>query len=142
MNTDPNILLEKLDQFIRKYYKNQLMKGGLYVVAATLSAFIIASLLEYLGHFNPTTRSVLFFSFALFSAGIFGYYIVRPLLKLYRMGSYLSYQDAAVLVGKHFPEVNDRLLNTLQLHSVGESNPLLIAAIEQKTKELKPVPFQ
>lgn len=118
------------------------MKGGLYVVAATLSAFIIASLLEYLGHFNPTTRSVLFFSFALFSAGIFGYYIVRPLLKLYRMGSYLSYQDAAVLVGKHFPEVNDRLLNTLQLHSVGESNPLLIAAIEQKTKELKPVPFQ
>ncbi|MBI1308041.1 MAG: DUF4175 family protein [Bacteroidetes bacterium] len=142
MNTERNILLDKLEAFIRKYYKNQLIKGGLWVLAGIATAFTLASLLEYFGHFNKEVRTGLFFAFAIFSAAITGFYIIVPLLRLYKLGKRLNYDQAAVIVGKHFEEVGDKLLNTLQLGKDAGNNLLLQAAIEQKTAQLSPVPFQ
>ncbi len=45
-------LLERLEQFIRRYYKNQLIKGALYSVAYLGSYFIAVNVLVYFGHFN------------------------------------------------------------------------------------------
>ncbi len=143
MQTGSNILLSKLDAFIRKYYKNQLIRGGLWFIAGSVSAFLAATLLEYYGHFNTNVRTVLFLSFALFSLYILGRYVVIPILKLYKLGQRLDHNQAALIVGKHFPEIGDKLLNTLQLgKNVLDNQPLLQAAVEQKTVELKPVPFQ
>ncbi|NDC31761.1 MAG: DUF4175 domain-containing protein, partial [Bacteroidetes bacterium] len=51
----------------------------------------------------------------------------------------------ADIIGKHFVEVKDSLLNTLQLQELAQQrqtdNSLLLAAIEQKTAQLSPVPF-
>jgi len=65
-------------------------------------------------------------------------------LKLAKLGKVLSYEEAANIIGSHFPEVSDKLLNTLQLshRSEGQSLELLMAGIEQKSKELTPVPFK
>ncbi|MBO6514944.1 MAG: DUF4175 family protein [Bacteroidia bacterium] len=142
MNTGTNILLAKLDAFIRKYYKNRLIRGGLWVIAGVVSAFLIASLLEYFGHFSTGVRTTLFLGFAAFSLFIIARFVVIPVLKLYKLGQRLDYNQAAEIVGKHFPEIGDKLLNTLQLGAGASDNPLLQAAIEQKTVELKPVPFQ
>jgi hypothetical protein len=138
-----DILLEKLEVFIRKFYKNQLIKGLIYVVAGVVTAFLITSLLEYFGHFHRVIRTVLFFSFALFSGFILIKYIVLPLLKLNKMGTRINYNQAAGIIGLHFPEIGDKLTNTLELEKRGEtdSNELLKAAIEQKTQKLTPVPF-
>jgi hypothetical protein len=56
----------------------------------------------------------------------------------------LSYEDAAVIIGRHFREVQDKLLNILQLNSqteVAVSLALVQASVEQKIKDIKPVPF-
>ena len=139
-------LIEKLDAFIRRYYLNEMIRGGLYFLGIGISAVLIVSILEYFGRFSGAVRGALFFSLV----AVFLFLIVRnliiPGLKLFRLGSIISHEQASAIIGKHFPEVKDKLLNTLQLHRQAESsgvdNSLLIAGIEQKTTELKPVSFQ
>jgi hypothetical protein len=61
-----------------------------------------------------------------------------------KLGKHISYEQAASIIGKHFPEVDDRLLNTLQLQSqVNEhtESSLLQASIAQRMQSLRPVPF-
>jgi hypothetical protein len=137
-----NILLEKLDAFIRKYYKNQLLRGSLWVIGGIVSGLLVASLLEYFGRFSISTRTILFLTLSLFCLAILGRLVVRPLLKLYKLGDRIGYKEAATIVGVHFPEIKDKLLNTLQLDENASDNSLLQAAIIQKTEELKPIPFQ
>jgi hypothetical protein len=71
------------------------------------------------------------------------FYVVSPLLKMWRLGRRISYDEAASIIGSHFPEVSDKLLNLLQLQQMDETtgNELLTASIEQKTAQLSPVPF-
>ncbi len=142
MQNASNILIEKLDAFIRKYYKNQLLRGSLWVIGGVVTGVLIASLLEYYGHFGTNTRTVLFVILSLFCLSIIGRLVVLPLLKLYKLGDRLKHKEAAQIVGVHFPEIKDKLLNTLQLGEEASGNALLQAAVEQKTNELKPIPFQ
>jgi len=60
------------------------------------------------------------------------------------MGKVISHKQAAEIIGKHFPNVQDKLLNTLQLNEQASSqgdNSLLMASIGQRMNELRPVPF-
>ena len=49
--------------------------------------------------------------------------------------------DASRIIGKHFKEVDDKLLNIIQLKSINSENELLAASIDQKAKELRPIRF-
>ena len=60
MHTDYEHLIAKLDAFIRKYYKDRLIRGVLYSVALLVLFFLAAALLEHVGHFGTTARTVLF----------------------------------------------------------------------------------
>ena len=144
-----NLLIEKLDAFIRKYYKNQLIRGAIYSFTLLLAFYLAVTTLEYFGHFSTTLRTILFYSFIGGNIFIIGKYVVVPLRHLYRFGKIISREQAAVIIGQHFPEVKDKLLNVLQLHQQAEetsaeqrvSRELVLAGIDQKTIELKPVPF-
>ena len=140
-----DLLIEKLDSFIRKYYKNQVLRGILYTVALIGIFFLLLSLMEYFGRFGTKVRMVLFWSFLLSSLYIIGRFIVKPLVKLYHLGKLISYEQASAIIGKHFTEVQDKLLNTLQLRQQsdfsGASQELIEASIDQKANELRPVPF-
>lgn len=138
-------IILKLDAFIRKYYKNQLLKGIIYSIALSLSLWLFISILEYFGNFSTAVRTVLFFSFALSLGFILYRFIVIPLLKLTKIGKTISHKQAAEIVGTHFVEIKDKLLNTLQLSENAQNqsdNSLLLASIEQRTKQLAPFPFQ
>jgi len=144
MTVENNILINKLDEFIRKFYKNQLIKGVLYSSGLLVSAFLAVVLLEYLGEFNTTVRSILFYSFLGLSGFVLVKYIAIPLSKLRRFGKLISYEEAAGIIGLHFGNVQDKLLNVLQLQNekaLYGSDELLMAGINQKINELKPVPF-
>jgi hypothetical protein len=153
MGTTDNIIIQKLDEFIRKYYKNQLIKGLLYSVGLVLLFYIGVSTLEYFAEFNTVIRTILFYGFIATSGYVIAKYIIVPLLKLNSFGSVISYKQAAGIIGSHFSNVQDKLLNVLQLatdfadytennqrHSV-ESVELLQASINQKVTELRPIPF-
>ena len=145
MNTNYNLLLQKLDSFIRKYYTNRLIRGGLYSVALLGSFFLLFTLLEAVAWFSSTVRTVLFYTYTLSGLFILGYFIIIPLLKLLRAGKRISHEFAAEIIGQHFPEVKDKLLNVLQLYGLynsgGANQELVLASINQKAERLKPIPF-
>src|SRR4051812_36537622 len=104
-NTNYQTLIEKLDGFIRKYYKNQLLRGLIYSIGLVLLFFISVTVLEYFAHFNTGVRTVLFYSFVAATIFVFIKYIFFPLSHLYKMGKIISYVEAANIIGKHFANV-------------------------------------
>ncbi len=140
------LLIEKLDQFTRKFYVNQLIRGGLYSLALLLVLFLGLNFLEYHFYFKPGTREALFFSFVGISAVALFIWVALPLLHYFRLGKVISHEKAAGIIGEHFTDVKDKLLNILQLRSQADSNStsreLILASINQKSEEVKPVPFQ
>lgn len=145
MTDNYNILIKKLDEFIRKYYRNMLIKGGLYFIAIALVFFISLNFLEYFAYFGILIRTVLFYLFLIVNSIIFINYIILPLFKIYRLGKIISYEKAAEIIGRHFYEIQDSLLNTLQLKTLAgeniEKSILIEAGINQKIKKLSPIPF-
>ena len=145
MESNYTLLIRKIDEFIRKYYKNQLIRGLLYSVAALGTYFIMIVLLEYFSWFNTATRSVLFYTFLGTALIIVSRYIILPISHISRLGKIINHEQAAEIIGKHFTEVKDVLINTLQLHNLEqnsvESKDLIRAGIDQKIKHLQPIPF-
>lgn len=136
-------LIQKLDTFIRKYYTSQLIKGILLFIGLNLFLFLAFNVLESQFYFSSLTRKMLFYG----SLGVllftFAIWVATPLIKTFKLGSVLSHDEAAKIVGDHFPEVKDKLLNILQLarQSEAENNDLILHSIEQKTEEIQFVPF-
>ena len=146
-NSNYQSLIEKIDQFTRKYYMNNLIRGSLYSIAVLLAAFISFSLLEAY-YFSATTssielRKILFYSFIGISALTLGVFVFRPLLQYFKLGAVISHEQAASIIGHHFGNVKDKLLNVLQLKDQMNyaDSALVEASINQKIKNLKPVPF-
>ena len=141
-------LIQKLDEFIRAYYLNQLVNGALRSLAVLVCAGIGFALVESIGRFGIAGRTVLFWTLLGGSAVLLSGWLVVPLLKWARIGKGLSHEEASALIGQHFPEISDRLLNVLQLQrQLGErSRPtdtsLLEASIEERTSALQPVAFK
>ena len=61
---------------------------------------------------------------------------------MFSIGKTISHKQAAKIIGTHFTEVGDKLLNILELQemSVAE-NALINASIQQKIKDIKPIAF-
>ncbi len=138
-------LIQKIDEFIRKYYFNQLVRGCLYLAASFLASYILIALAEYFGNFSILVRTLLFYGFLLLNGLILIKWIVIPLLSYYRLGSRISHEQASEIIGRHFTHVKDKLLNTLQLKKLADNTlhqkDLIEASINQKISDLKPVPF-
>ena len=132
----------KLQQFIKKYYTNELLKGAILFFAIGVLYFLITLLVEHVLWLNPTLRTLLFWVFVAVELGLFIRFIAMPLAKLFNLRKGIDFETASKLIGNHFPEVNDKLVNVLQLNQNSKQSDLLIASIEQKSIELKPIPFQ
>ncbi|WP_412559590.1 DUF4175 family protein [Winogradskyella sp. MIT101101] len=132
----------KLQEFIRKYYTNELLKGAILFFAIGLLYLIVTLFVEYVLWLNPTARTVLFWTFIAVEIGLFIKFIAIPLAHLFNLRKGINYEAASKLIGSHFPEVNDKLLNVLQLNQSPTQSDLLIASIEQKSQELQPIPFK
>jgi hypothetical protein len=137
------LLIQKLDAFIRRFYVNQLLRGLIYAGATIIAYFLLINLLEHFVFFSTAGRKVLFYSFVLLGAGIIYKLVLLPLFHYNRLGKIISHEQAADILGRHFREVEDRLLNVLQLKKQSDthSEALLMASINQKIEQLKPVPF-
>lgn len=144
MQQNYQILLSKIDEFTRKFYLNQLIRGGIYAAGLLIAFFLLVNILEYFGHFDSAMRKALWFLFLGLNVYVLFRFVIVPLSKLYKLGNTLSHEEAALIIGKHFSTVEDKILNILQLQQNNTSQAdisLIQAAIDQKALELKPVPF-
>jgi hypothetical protein len=141
-----HLLIQKLDAFTRRYYLNKLIRGSLITVGAVLAVFLTYNLLEHRFYFSSGMRLTLLLSFIGLTIACLGYLIAYPLAQYFRLGKTISHEQAASIIGSHFSPIQDKLLNILQLKKQadvsGESTELLLAGIEQKTKEIELVPFK
>ncbi|TVQ50844.1 MAG: DUF4175 family protein [Saprospirales bacterium] len=143
-NANYNQLISKLDEFIRKYYINQFIRGALYTTALLVGLFLVYVLMEHLFYFSSTVRKFLFFSWlGIAGLSLFGW-VFKPLLNYFSLGKIISHKEAAQIIGTHFHEVKDKLTNILQLKEQADkdASALVLAGIDQKTVELNPVPFK
>lgn len=137
-----NTLQENLKAYKRKYYLNQLLKGSIFFLTLLSSTYLFFTVLEYYGKFNPTVRVVFFFTYVTVGGLAFYKWIADPLSKIFALRKQLSDEEASVQIGNYFPEIKDKLLNTIQLSkNTREENDLIAASIAQKTKSLSIVPF-
>lgn len=143
-NTNYQLLIQKLDAFIRKYYINQLLRGSIYAGSILLAAFLLASVSEYFLYFSVTVRTILFWALIGGAAIILTRWVILPLIHYYKLGKIISHKQAAKIIGTHFTDVQDRLLNILQLREqmdTATDTSLIEASINQKAETLRPVPF-
>jgi hypothetical protein len=132
----------KLEQFIKKYYTSKLIKGVILFFSIGLVYLIITLLIEHYLWLTPVGRTFLFWVFITVEALLFIKLITFPLLKLFNLQQGISDVEASKLIGNHFPEVSDKLLNVIQLNQNQRESELLLASIQQKAEELQPVPFK
>lgn len=136
MNNNKNILTEKLKAYKRKYYLNKATKGSILLIAVLLSAYLLLNSIEFGLQASSIGRTIMFFSFIVLFITLFYFWIFLPLSKIYGKKNQLSDEDAAKQIGEIFPDLRDKLLNTIQLSNNTENqNTLVAASIEKRTKE-------
>ena len=147
-------MIEKIEGFTRKYYLNRLIQGVLVGAVLWIVFYLLINGLEYFSWFPPKGRFVLFLFLLAGSGFVLVYHFFIPLFNLIRFRKKMSVEQASVLIGRFFPEIKDKLLNTIQLSNqmeamVGPStgsgasadNALLTATIEQRSARLSPIRF-
>ncbi len=139
---DFNYIKQKLAAFIRRFYMNELLKGAILFFSIWLLYLIVILLIEYFLWLSPLYRTLLFWIFIGVSFYLLYRFVAIPILKLLNLSKGIDMLEASKIIGKHFPEVNDKLLNVLQLQKSSDQSDLLLAGIAQKSRELKPIPFK
>lgn len=136
-----NIIYIKLEEFIKKYYANELLRGSIFFIGLGLLYFIFTLLVEYFLWLSPVGRTTLFYVFIGVELFLLFRFILFPVFKLFKLQKGIDYRQASSIIGSHFAEISDKLTNFLQLSEQNERSELLLASIEQKSANLQPVPF-
>jgi len=136
-----NNIAQKLHQFIRKYYTNELIKGIILFFSLGFLYLLFTLFLEYFLWLQPTARTILFWIFILVEVFLLIRFIAIPVFKLIGLQKGISFEESSKIIGSHFTEVQDKLLNILQLKESANESDLILASINQKSRELAPIPF-
>ncbi|MCB9046092.1 MAG: hypothetical protein H6550_08120 [Chitinophagales bacterium] len=137
------LLISKLDAFIRKYYANKLLKGILVFFTSFLLFVLTVTVSEYYLYLPAWLRTSIAVLFVISAMSALVAWIVIPLTQMAKLGRVISHEQAAVIIGHHFTDVSDKLLNILQLRKNADahsSKELIEASIDQKAKQLVTVP--
>ncbi|NQY06272.1 MAG: hypothetical protein HRT68_08840 [Flavobacteriaceae bacterium] len=135
-------ILLKLEAFTKKFYTNELIKGIIFFASLGLIYFFFTLFIESFLWLKPLGRGILFWTFIVVEVFLFIRYIILPLTKLSGLRKGITNEHASDIIGNHFPDVSDKLKNLLQLGSSHTNAELILASINQKSKELQPIPFR
>lgn len=135
-----NNIKNKLSDFIRKYYAFLLIRNIIYFLSLSLITILFFVITEFAFWTPSEQRKLFFYSILLISFFIGIYFLFLPFLSVWRYNKKIDRYTAAQMIGKFFPEINDKLYNYLQLSDMNdvsrETNQLLLKAIEQKERQL------
>ena len=145
MNRNYELLIVKINEFTQKFYLNKLLRGSIYAAALLLALYLLLFVLIYYTHPGTTTKTILFFGYLAACISAISLWIIKPAMAYFKLGKNLSIEQASAIIGNHFFNVKDKLLNTLQLKAMADASPensqLILAGIDQKITELSPIPF-
>lgn len=143
MPQEKNLLDQRLQEFRSTYYKDRIMRGSLLLLLLISTMLFIALLSEGIFGFSSGIRTTIVYGLGGIFLLVLGYMVVWPLSKLLKLTNTISDLQIADMVSKHFPTINDKLTNLLQLRNEHKENNLLVqAAINKKTEVITPVPLK
>ena len=134
-------ILKKLNDFTSRFYTKMLVKGTLLFLALGLLFFFVVLAVEYFLWMNSTGRLILLLVFIAVEGYLLFRYILTPLFYLFKLKKGITNKQASLIIGRHFPEVGDKLLNLLDLAEDEHRSELLLASIVQRSQKLDPIPF-
>ena len=137
-------LISNLDAFIRKYYANKVIRGTLVFLSCVLFYVLTVSVGEYYLYLPVWARISIVTLFLSLGLSALVVWVIIPLTKMGRLGKVISHEQAAQIIGDHFTEISDKLLNILQLKQQSnnaESRELAEASINQKISQISVVPI-
>ncbi len=109
-------ILDRISDIRSREEQTWLMRGVLLSLAVFLAVALAVSAAEALFQFSMATRAALFFASLTAIAGCFAYLAGPALMKKFNLSTRKTYDAIAHQIGKHFPELKDRLLNVLQVY--------------------------
>jgi hypothetical protein len=134
-------IYRNLASFRRKYYLNLFIRGSILTLSLVLVYLIIAALLEYNLWMSKGARLLVFSSFFLLVVFCLYRFLKLPIRWwIYKKG--LDQEQSARLIGTHFPTINDRLLNLIQLAVRDGQTDLMKAGIAQKSGSMAGIAFE
>ncbi|MCX8010432.1 MAG: hypothetical protein N3A61_04715, partial [Ignavibacteria bacterium] len=103
--------------------------------------------LELIFNFSTKIRTFLFFFGLLIPIGTFSYFLVIPFFQFKLQLKEEKYLRVASIIGNYFPNINDKLLNSLQLANSVDlksiySTSLIDAVIDETEKETVNINFE
>jgi len=129
------IKLYKKTKFIK------LLKGLLILIVITLSINLLLSLLELLGLNSVYERTILFGLGLLIFLIALILLVITPLVKIFIPLKLKEVHLLAKIAGKHFLEIDDKLLNVFQLHEDKTNSELKDAAIISELERVEKYNF-
>ena len=136
-----NEIQVKLDKFIRRYYLSALIRGVMLFFGLGMLYALFWVFIEHFFWLPSTGRGLVFWCLLLFEMFLFYTLIFTPATKYFKIKNGINNQEAATLIGAAFPEIKDKLLNTIQIKKQGDSE-LVLASIQQKTLQFNPFSFE
>jgi hypothetical protein len=145
MNSNYELLVSKINEFTQKFYLNKLLRGSIYALTSLLALYLLMFVLVYYLQPGAVIKTILFFGSLALAALIISILILKPAFAYFKLSKNLSIEEASAIIGNHFFNVKDKLLNTLQLKAMADESPgnsmLILAGVDQKIAELNPIPF-
>lgn len=108
-------IVQRLNAVQKKQQKIALLNGVLITAVVTLVLIVDAVILERAFSLNVIGRTILFLLLVLGIGACAVWYLGVPLLRILGLLPSRSIDALALLVGRHFPHIRDRLLNALQI---------------------------
>ncbi len=145
MNSNYDLLVSKINEFTQKFYLNKLLRGSIYALALLLALYLLLFVFVYYTQPGSTVKTTLFFGSLALATIIVTLLVLKPAFAYFKLSKNLSIEEASEIIGNHFFNVKDKLLNTLQLKAMADASPgnsiLILAGVDQKIAELNPIPF-
>lgn len=139
MNQHHQTLDRRIQDFRRKYYTDKIIRGSLLLLLIVSSIIFIVLLSEGIFGFSSSVRTSFVFGLAFLFTGVLGYMVLWPFAQLMNLTRNISDWQIAKMVQTHFPQINDKLTNFLQLkEGKFEQGSLTAAAVDQKAEEIAP----
>lgn len=131
---------DNIHAFKKRYYANLLLRGILLTLSIVLACFVLAALLEYAFWLQPWAKSIIVFVFVATVLYCIYRYLKEP-IQYWVARKGMGDEESARIIGGHFPQIQDRLVNLIQLLRVKQNSALATASVEQKSITFETIRF-
>lgn len=125
-----------ISNYIKRFYLYRILKGLILSFAILSLIYFSLILLHHNFYLTIALKTLIFWFFIILSIVILSDFVLIDLLKYIKVFPQISKFKAADNISNSFPEMRDKLINTLELSSEDLTNPLIVASINQKVAQI------